>query len=171
MAIAINLKFRQWGALEPTMSMACRKGTFCKPSSQESSLRLQEVGQAQKRRKLWRRRRKQTSAERGELWQRTGQCEPIYVPLHACGLAEVASASASSTAAAARPPGMWRLQRFPQPSMVEPLYKMKDGPHTKNNLWPLVQSGVLVGVLSPGKTNMFVAEGDITVCNVCVLTT
>jgi hypothetical protein len=51
--------------------MACRKGTFCKPSSQESSLRLQEVGQAQKRRKLWRRRRKHTSAEQCELWQRT----------------------------------------------------------------------------------------------------
>ena len=71
LAIAINLKFHQWGALEPTMSMACRKGTFCKRSRQESSLRLQEVSQAQKRRKLWRRRRKHTSAEQCELWQRT----------------------------------------------------------------------------------------------------
>ena len=75
--------------------------------------------------------------------EKTGQCEQI--PLHACGVAEVASASASSTAAAARPPGMWQLQRFPQPSMMELLYKMKDGPHTKNNMWPAARSKRRVG--------------------------
>jgi hypothetical protein len=176
---------------------ACRKGTFCKPSSQESSLRLQEVGQAQvhearccaqvalhrhvsraatHKSRCWSQRcrgcqdelglaswqekkavrRKATKALKKEKKadecrarralakdEKTGQCKPI--PLHTCGVPDVASASASSTAAATRPPGMWRLQRFPQPSMTEPLYN-----DVQDERWPTqnrVQKNKLCGCL------------------------